>query len=107
MKLSDVKVDTDKTFGKKLWLVDVAPAYEYKDGVKTDRLEGYRYTITLPEKNFEKISVRIPGDPAVDHVDGYCECKLSGLEATVYQNGRDYAISARATAIELLGNKKA
>ena len=48
MKLSDIKVDVDKTFGRKFWLVDVAPVYEYKDGNKTDHLEGYRYTVTLP-----------------------------------------------------------
>jgi len=107
MKLSDIKVDVDKTFGRKFWLVDVAPVYEYKDGNKTDHLEGYRYTVTLPEKNFEKIGVRIPGDPVVDHVEGYSECKFAGLEATVYQSGRDFAFSAKATSIELLGKKGA
>jgi len=105
MKLSEMRIDTDKTFGKKYWLVDVAPVYEYKDGEKTDNVAAYRYTVTLPEKNFEKIGVKIPGMPVVDHVDGYAECKFAGLEAGVYQSGRDFAISAKADSIELIGKK--
>ena len=107
MKLSEIRVDVDKTFGKKFWLVEVAPVYDYKDGEKTDTVSGYRYVVTLPEKNFEKIGVKIPGKAVVEQVDGYAECKFAGLEAGVYQNGRDYAISAKADSIELIGSKKA
>jgi len=105
MKLSEIKVDVEKTFGKKFWLVEVAPVYEYKDGQRTDTVAAYRYVVALPEKNFEKIGVKIPGAPVVEHVEGYAECKFSALEAGVYQSGKDFAINAKADSIELIGKK--
>ena len=44
MKLTDLIV-SPKSFGDKLWLVDVSPAYEYKDGKRTDTVLGYRYSV--------------------------------------------------------------
>ena len=102
MKLSEIKIDVNKTLGSRFWLVEVAPAYEYKDGVRTDNLVGYRYTVTLPEKNFEKIGVKVPGTPIVTEVTGYMEVKFRGLEVTAYQSGRDIALSAKAESIEIL-----
>ena len=40
MKLTDLIV-SPKSLGDKLWLVDVSPAYEYKDGKRTDTVLGY------------------------------------------------------------------
>lgn len=44
MKLTDLIV-SPKSLGDKLWLVDVSPAYEYKDGKRTDTVLGYRYSV--------------------------------------------------------------
>lgn len=40
MKISDLII-SPKSLGDKLWLVDVSPAYEYKDGKRTDTVLGY------------------------------------------------------------------
>ena len=105
MKLSEIKIDVNRTLGTRFWLVEVSPAYEYKDGVKTDNLVGYRYTVTLPEKNFEKIGVKVPGASVVTEIKGYVEVKFRGLEVTPYQSGRDIALSAKAESIEILDKK--
>ena len=60
MKITDLIID-NRSLGSKLWLVDVVPAYEYKNNARTDTVLGYRYTIALPEKGLEKINVRIDG----------------------------------------------
>ena len=52
MKLTDLIV-SPKSLGDKLWLVDVSPAYEYKDGKRTDTVLGYRYSVALPEKGLD------------------------------------------------------
>ena len=58
MKITDLIID-NRSLGSKLWLVDVVPAYEYKNNARTDTVLGYRYTVALPEKGLEKINVRI------------------------------------------------
>ena len=60
MKLTDLIV-SPKSLGDKLWLVDVSPAYEYKDNKRTDTVLGYRYSVALPEKGLDKVDVRIDG----------------------------------------------
>ena len=53
MRLSDLTIDP-RSLGEKLWLVDVTPAYEYKEGVRTDNISGYRYAVALPERGLDK-----------------------------------------------------
>ena len=104
-KSSDISVDVVKTFGSKLWLVDVAPSYEYKDGEKTQNVTGFKYTVALPERNLEKISVKIPGKQLVNRPEGYVECKFTNLEAGVYLQDKILNISAKADSIALVANK--
>ena len=49
MKITDLIIDP-RSLGSKLWLVEVSPAYEYKDNRRTDSITGYRYSIALPGK---------------------------------------------------------
>ena len=58
MKLQDLIIDP-RSLGSKLWLVDVAPVYEYKDNKRTENITGYRYTVAMPEKALEKINIKI------------------------------------------------
>ena len=66
MKITDLIIDP-KSLGNKLWLVDVAPAYEYKDNRRTDTITGYRYTVALPEKNLDKINIKIDGKQLLEN----------------------------------------
>lgn len=105
-KASDIVIDANKTFGSKLWLVEVAPYYEYKDGEKTNTVSGYKYTVALPERNLEKVGVKIAGAQLVDQPKGYVECKFTNLEAGVYLQGTSINITAKADSIALMGNKQ-
>ena len=105
-KASDIIIDANKTFGSKLWLVEVAPYYEYKDGEKTNTVSGYKYTVALPERNLEKVGVKIAGAQLADQPKGYVECKFTNLEAVVYLQGASINITAKADSIALMGNKQ-
>ena len=82
MKLTDLIV-SPKSLGDKLWLVDVSPAYEYKDGKRTDTVLGYRYSVALPEKGLDKVDVRIDGQQQAEAPNGYVEVRFDGLEVFI------------------------
>ena len=60
LNLRDLRIDP-ASLGSKMLLVDVMPAYEYKDGKRTETVIGYRYVVYLAEHRLEKLSVRIDG----------------------------------------------
>ena len=84
MKLTDLIV-SPKSLGDKLWLVDVSPAYEYKDNKRTDTVLGYRYSVALPEKGLDKVDVRIDGQQQAEAPNGYVEVRFDGLEVFIYK----------------------
>ena len=57
MKLCDMWFD-NACLGKKMLLVEVIPAYEYKDKQRTDTISGYRYVVCLVDHHLEKLNVR-------------------------------------------------
>lgn len=105
MKITDVKIDPDGTLGRKLWLVDVIPAYEYKEGQRTDTVIGYRYVVAMPERGLEKINVRIVGKQLMGKPDGYAEVKFTDLEVFVYWSQGQPQIGAKATGISAVSVK--
>ena len=99
MKLSDLKIDT-RCLGKKMLLIDVLPVYAYENSVRTDTVTGYRYIVVLPEKQFEKLSVKILGEVMMDKpMDGYREIVFENLEIRPYFLNGNYEITASATGI--------
>ena len=104
MKISDLIV-SPKSLGDKLWLVDVSPAYEYKDGKRTDTVLGYRYAVALPEKGLDKINVRIDGDKRMEAPDGYADVRFDDLEVFIYWSQGQPQVGARATGIHLVNTK--
>lgn len=100
MKLTDIIIDR-KTVGKTLLLVDVFPVYHYKNGKQTEEIEGYRYMLVLPDKNFQKIGVKILGSQQMNKPeDGYVDVTLDGLELFLYWMDGQYRLGAKATAIK-------
>ena len=97
MKLTDLIV-SPKSLGDKLWLVDVSPAYEYKDGKRTDTVLGYRYSVALPEKGLDKVDVRIDGQQQTEAPNGYVEVRF-------YWSKGDYHVGAKATGIHIVNPK--
>ncbi|HQO95868.1 MAG TPA: hypothetical protein PK516_08455 [Sedimentibacter sp.] len=104
MKITDLIIDP-KSLGGKLWLVDVAPAYEYKENRRTDTVTGYRYTIAMPDKNLDKINVKIEGKQLIEKPNGYVEVTFTALELFVYWSNGQPQIGARATSIALANSK--
>ena len=104
MKLTDLIV-SPKSLGDKLWLVDVSPAYEYKDVKRTDTVLGYRYSVALPEKGLDKVDVRIDGQQQAEAPNGYAEVRFDGLEVFIFWSKGDYHVGAKATGIHLVNSK--
>ena len=104
MKITDLIIDP-RSLGNKLWLVDVAPAYEYKDNRRTDTVTGYRYTVAMPEKELEKINVKIDGKQLMEKPESYVDVTFTGLEIFVYWSNGQPQVGAKATGISLVNNK--
>ena len=98
VNIRDLRVDRASLGPKKL-LVDITPAYEYKDGKRTDNLTGYRYTVALPEHGLDKIGVRIDGKQLIEKPEGYIEVEFSGHEGNAYESQGHVQFTAKATGI--------
>ena len=101
IKLHALKIDVVATLGKRYWLTEVRPVYKYTDNKKTAEIDGYRYTIVLPERGLEKISVTIEGKKRIDTPDNYVEVDFSNLELYIYWLSSQPQIGARAKDIHL------
>ena len=105
MRIQDLVIDP-RSLGNKLWLVGVSPAYEYKDGRRTDNVTGYRYSVCLPEKGLEKINVKIDGKKLLEAPEnGYAEVAFTGLEVFIYWSNGQPNVGARASGISLVNHK--
>ena len=103
LKITDVIIDP-RTLGNKLWLVDIQPAYSYVDGHRTDTITGYRYTVALPEKNLEKIAVRIDGEQKMEAPNGFVEVTFCDLD--IYTGHRISHRSEPGQQIYILQTRK-
>ena len=104
MKITDLIIDP-RSLGSKLWLVEVSPAYEYRENRKTDTVLGYRYSCALPERGLDKVDVRIDGQQQAEAPDGYVEVRFDNLEVFIYWSKGDYRVGAKATGIHLVTPK--
>ncbi len=104
MTITDLIIDP-KSLGTKLWLVDVAPVYEYKNNKRTENVSGYRYTVAMPEKNLDKISIKIEGKQQLEKPEGYAEVTFHGLEVFIYWMNGQPQIGAKATGISMVHAK--
>lgn len=104
LRIQDLIIDP-RSLGSKFWLVEISPAYEYRENRRTDTVTGYRYIVALPEKGLEKISVKIEGNQLLEQPDGYAEVKFTGLEVFLYWSQGQPQIGARATGIQLVNPK--
>lgn len=99
LNLSELIIDP-RSLGKKLFLVAVKPAYDYKDGHRiSDEPVGYKYEIALPEKHMEKLSVRIDGACQMEEPDSFQEIVLEGLKLELYWTPNGHQIRATASKI--------
>ena len=102
MNINLIAIDANKTIGKNPVLVDVAPAYVYENGKRTGEVSGFKYTVALPDKAFEKLTIKIDG-----------ECKLEKPDDRHYPvvifdgTPEGYKVSATAKNIRAVNAGKA
>lgn len=104
MTITDLIISPE-SLGKKLWLVDIAPVYEYKENRRTENITGYRYTVAMPERSLDKISIKIDGKQQVEKPEGYAEVVFSDLEVFIYWLNGQPQVGAKATSISLVNTK--
>ena len=104
LNIRDLKI-APASLGAKMLLVDIAPAYAYKEGRRLDTVTGYRYIVALPEHGLEKLGVKIEGRQLLEKPEGFAEVEFSGLEVFVYESQGKAQVSARATGISLVNKK--
>lgn len=105
LNLSELIIDP-RSVGRKLFLVAVKPAYDYKDGHRiSDEPVGYKYEIALPEKHMEKLSVRIDGACQMEEPDSFQEIVLEGLKLVLYWTPSGHQIRAAASKIRPAAGK--
>ena len=96
LNIRDLRIDP-ASLGEKKLLVEIIPAYEYKEGVKTNNIIAHRYVVALPKHNLEKIGVRIDGEQLMDKPEGFVEVEFENLEVLAYEMRGNVQISAKAT----------
>ena len=101
LNIRDLRIDP-ASIGDKMLLVEIIPAYEYKDGVKTNNIIAHRYVVALPKHNLEKIGVRIDGEQLMDKPECFVEVEFENLEVLAYEMRGNVQISAKATGISLV-----
>lgn len=104
LKPSEMMID-NRSIGSKYLLVEVKPKYAYEDNRRTDKVVGYAYTIVLPDKQFERLTVKIDGPKLMDTPDGYVDVGFDGLELYIYWYQGQYAVGARAAGIYPMDKK--
>lgn len=95
-----------QSLGEHLILTDIMPAFEYKDGKKTNNIPAHRYTVAMPTHGFDKISVRIEGKQQLSMPEDYPEVTFDDLELRIYWTPNGHQLSARATGIRLVSDGK-
>ncbi len=104
--LSKLIIDP-KSFGSTLFLTSVKPAYDYKDGVRvSDTPYAFKYEISLPEHQLDKLSVKIEGPPQMETPESYLEVGFEDLKPSLYWTPNGYQLKVTARRIFPVNGKK-
>lgn len=107
MEIPNLVIDVASSVGEILILVAVKPSYAYINGTKTDQLEGFRYDLVLPERSYDKLSVKIAGEQKLELSEGETQfVTLDGLSLKLYWSPQGHKISATADNIRLVNPPK-
>jgi len=108
--LKSIVIDTERTVGNKLLLLNVRPYASYNEGVKGEQ-EGLTFTILSEKMNFEKVDIKISGilKPPFDFDGTPLQVDFDGLEGKLWQdwsNKGAVKLSLSATAIRPRDSKR-
>ena len=86
MKITDLIISPE-SLGKRFWLTTVTKIVEYKDNKPTENILGYRYIVALPDRNLDKIAIRIDGTQKMEQPQtGFIEVNFQNLEIFIFGN---------------------
>ena len=105
IKLNQLIIDANGTIGDKLLLTSIAPAFAYKNGLRTEEIEGYKYTVSSEKLGFEKISIKVLGKKLMEMGEEYEYVKFDDLSMSIYFRSGEPQISAKAMRITPLTHK--
>ncbi len=114
MRISDLKITKEQfTNVGPIILVDVREVFAYKDGERTDHLQGFKYHVIAPKRKYDSAYVRVDGltpiitNEELEESDTPVIVDFEGFEGRFYKYNNDYAFTAKATAIKIVsGNGK-
>lgn len=98
LKLTDLVV-ANESVGSIFIAVAIVPVYEYISQKKTDKIIAQKVSIVLPQKQYEKIDVKVPIEGVQDELILNKEVIFEKLELYIYWYNNDYRIGARAQAV--------
>lgn len=112
MKLNNLEIDIPKTIGETLIAcAEGQPYFKYAEGIRTDKIEGYQYDVMAERLNYDKVTVKIPGqtESAISYSGDLIPVRfenLTGKAWTDYKNGGEIRLSLTATAIIPVNGEK-
>lgn len=103
LSLAGLQIDVPSLGGDFL-LLSSFPYYRYLNNQKTDTVEGYKYKIIMPHKEFAFLEVKIPGARRLDTLIGEnIPVIVDGLTIKMYyDNNKRLQLSAKATDIRAM-----
>ena len=111
LNVRDLVINVRETIGDNLILTEIHDAYEYQNGVRTDKVIGQAYTVLLPQRGYAALTVKVPGARKLD-VDlgagNMIRVRFQGLVIKPYAISGRTGVSAKADSIVIVsGNAKA
>ena len=100
MEILNLVIDVKASLGNKFLFFFIRPSYKYENGKRLDEIEGYKYDIVLPERKYEKMSVKISGEARFPYpVENPINVEFEGLKLKPYWYSGRYDVSATASNI--------
>ena len=100
LKLNQLVIDAKATVGEHFRFLGYKPAFEYQNGVPTQKIKGYRAEIVMIDRGYATLYVTVPQPPENLAFDSPVEVKDLVLKAYVIAG--KCRIVATATTIEPL-----
>lgn len=91
-------------------LVSVADDKEYVDGNPTGKVLGTKYTVVLPQRQYDSVTVKVPGTRIVtqeniEKAGGSLPITFKGFKGTFYFMNGSIGLSCKADAAVLVETK--
>lgn len=104
LKINELYFENSQ-FGGSYQLVEVNPYYKYENKVKTDIIEGYKYTVILLKKGYERLDVKIEGALQIQPGKLDIPVEFEDLKVSCYQtfdSAKKLMLKATADKIKII-----